>query len=380
PEPQVAAVTPDSEAPDREPAAEPVLSPVPSSDTPLTGSVERWESGRRRRARMVQGALTAWAVLLVAAWVQFEAEGQGTVQAAGWAGADNGSEAAPEDRSVSGTVVRPVEASATAPDRSPEQSPVVVEPRVAADAGESTPGTLAVGAPLAAAGVEDSSGVSAAGPSSAGEAAPAPAVEAVPESASAQPTEAVDAAVTSAAPEPAAAYSAHRETPRFAGAPCAWWEMTRPGGDLRRVLGPCKGPYDEQHGAIVGLHRQGSEHLCSHHLRFVRDLGGDLEAELASAAAAREGGLPSPLLAMRIDGAARSMVRERVGRWVQSGFEGGDDHELEALGGDTWRVRTWVVAALEGEEPRRLEVELVLTLGDGPHDDTLQSFRFPRKR
>lgn len=182
------------------------------------------------------------------------------------------------------------------------------------------------------------------------------------------------------APEPAPAYSAHRETPRFAGAPCAWWEMTRPGGDLRRVLGPCKGPYDEDHGAIVGLHRQGSEHLCSHHLRFVRDLGGDLEAELASAAAARDGGLPGPLLAMRIDGAARSMVRDRVGRWVQSGFEGGDGHLLESLGGDSWRVRTWVVAALEGEEPRRMEVELVLTLGDGPHDDTLQSFRFPRAR
>ncbi len=345
---------------------------APSAETPLTESVERWESGRRRRARMVQGALTAWAVLLVAAWMQFEDADQGPVQAAGWTGAgvDSRVDSSPEPRFVNGTAVRPMEASAPVPFQAPAAE--AVEPALSTEGPSEVIEAQALAA-VTPSGEEVSSAGTPAGVDASDPAAQAEGIQP-------QPAPAAEESMAAEAPEPAPAYSAHRETPRFAGAPCAWWEMTRPGGDLRRVLGPCKGPYDEDHGAIVGLHRQGSEHLCSHHLRFVRDLGGDLEAELASAAAARDGGLPGPLLAMRIDGAARSMVRDRVGRWVQSGFEGGDGHLLESLGGDSWRVRTWVVAALEGEEPRRMEVELVLTLGDGPHDDTLQSFRFPRAR
>ena len=336
-----------------------------SPNTALTDSVERWETSRRRRRRIVQAALVVWAAVLGTAWVQFEFGDPDEVLAS-WRGL-----VSEGVRSEASSTLRGID---EAPPASAGSTLEVPGSAIGASADSSRGEAGSESSPVTL--VDPSSVVAAESGPSPSEPEPSGAQDGgLPRAVAGSSPVALRAAeAQSAADAVEVTYSAHELTPRFAGAPCAWWPMTRPGGDLRAVLGPCKGPYDESHAAIVGLHRHGQDHLCTHHLRFVRDLGGDLQAELASAAAARAGGLAPPLVSMRVEGAARSMVRERVGRWIQSGFETGRDHQLVPLGPDSWRLRTWVLAAREDAAPARMAVELELTLGNGPFEDTLQSF------
>lgn len=310
-------------------------SPSAPSDGGLARAVARWEGRNRGKRVLVRGLLTAWGVVLAVAWLQFEQQGE-TVAFASWFAPGAGEVA--EGVTGQGQSAEALASIARSKGEQPGHWP-------ASPAAETPEGIDPA----------DEGGPRAAEASGARDEQDPPTEGLTPD-------------------EGVVALPAGTPAPRFTGSACAWWGMTQPGADLRPVLGPCKGPWDEHQRAVVGLHRDGTQPLCSHHLRFVRDLGGDLEAELASAAAAREGGLPPPLLAMRIDGAARTLIRERVGRWVESGFETGRDHVMSALGDGHWRVRTWVVAAKESGDLARLNVDLQLSLADGPHQDTLQSF------
>lgn len=163
---------------------------------------------------------------------------------------------------------------------------------------------------------------------------------------------------------------------RASGPACAWWGVTQPEGALRELLGPCQGPWDDERLAVVGLHRHRGLHTCTHHLAFLRDRGGDLARETAAATAAKREGLPAPLMTQRVEGAARRMLRERVGTWVESGFEAGGQHSLVQLDQGGWRVDSWVRLLEQGDQTRVRRFILELVLADGPHFDWLVGFEW----
>ena len=163
---------------------------------------------------------------------------------------------------------------------------------------------------------------------------------------------------------------------RESGPACAWWDVTQPEGALRELLGPCQGPWDEERLAVVGLHRHRGSQTCTHHLAFLRDRGGDLAREKSAAAAAKREGLPAPLMTQRVEGAARRMLRQRVGAWVDSGFEAGGNHSLAQLDQGGWRVDSWVRLLEQGSQVRLRRFSLELVLADGPHFDWLVGFEW----
>jgi len=159
------------------------------------------------------------------------------------------------------------------------------------------------------------------------------------------------------------------DAPRASGPPCVWWDVTQPLGALRSLLGPCQGPWNEETSVVVGLHRHKGVQTCTHHLAFLRDRGGNLSRETSAANAAKLEDLPAPLMTLRVEGAARRMLRERVGNWIESGFEAGGRHHLGARLDGSWRVSSWVrLSQLQGEARLR-RFELDLELADGPHLD-----------
>jgi hypothetical protein len=91
-------------------------------------------------------------------------------------------------------------------------------------------------------------------------------------------------------------------------------------------------------------------------------------------------GLLSPLLSLRVERSAASMLREEVPVWIQSGFESGllgVGHIVEPMAAaDHWRVNSWVryvdFAGVEIQKRFRLS----LALGDGPRGDVLLSLRW----
>ena len=159
------------------------------------------------------------------------------------------------------------------------------------------------------------------------------------------------------------------DAPRASGPPCVWWDVTQPGGALRSLLGPCQGPWNEEASVVVGLHRHKGVQTCTHHLAFLRDRGGNLSRETSAANAAKLEGLPAPLMTQRVEGAARRMLRERVGNWIESGFEAGGRHHLRSRSDGSWRVSSWVRLSEPQGDARLKRFELDVQLADGPHLD-----------
>jgi hypothetical protein len=101
-------------------------------------------------------------------------------------------------------------------------------------------------------------------------------------------------------------------------------------------------------------------------------------SEMAMVAKAE--GLLSPLLGLRVERSAASMIREEVPVWIQSGFESGllgVEHLVEPMDtADHWRVRSWVrYLDFAGVEMKR-RFELRLALGDGPRGDVVLSLEW----
>ena len=120
---------------------------------------------------------------------------------------------------------------------------------------------------------------------------------------------------------------------------------------------------------VVGLHRHSGVQTCTHHLAFLRDRGGSLSLETSAANAAKLEGLPAPLMTQRVEGTARRMLRERVGNWIESGFEAGGQHHLKARSDGSWRVSSWVRLSAAQGDARLRRFDLDLQLADGPHLD-----------
>jgi hypothetical protein len=95
---------------------------------------------------------------------------------------------------------------------------------------------------------------------------------------------------------------------------------------------------------------------------------------------AKAEGLLSPLLSLRVERSAASMLREEIPVWIQSGFESGIlgvGHHVEPTGkADRWSVNSWVrYLDFAGVEIQR-RFRLSLALGDGPRGDVLLSLQW----
>lgn len=191
----------------------------------------------------------------------------------------------------------------------------------------------------------------------------------------------VDVGSASLPEEPPASHETLGPTPAKPGEPpCAYFERTRPGEELRALLGPCSGAWSDEHQAVAGVLRRGGEAYCRHHHFFAEQLRGSVaRAEEVAALAEREGLVP-PLLDLRIDRAGAAFLRRRVGDWVESGFEaglvGGEGHGVTPLGEDQWHLRSWVRYLDVGGVEHRRVFEMDLRLDDGPEGDRLLSFEW----
>jgi len=164
--------------------------------------------------------------------------------------------------------------------------------------------------------------------------------------------------------------------------PCAYYPLTRPGSELRSLLGPCSGPWSESHSATAGIHRRGQNAYCRHHWFFVRTLGDSLARAREVAAFSEREGLVPPLVKLRVDRSGAAFLRRRVPAWLESGFEAGlasqaGGHRLLSLGeGDAWEITSWVRYLDEGGVEHHRPFRLQLELADGPLGDRLSAFEW----
>ncbi|MCA9002893.1 MAG: hypothetical protein KDB61_13295, partial [Planctomycetes bacterium] len=136
-----------------------------------------------------------------------------------------------------------------------------------------------------------------------------------------------------------------RATPLSDEAPCRYGNLTGPGKELRGVLGPCMGPWNESTGMVAGGFRHGGERYCRHHLIVAKDLGGSVERARNVAQYAEKEGLLPPLVRLRVEHGAADLLQDRVGKWVESGFEAGlsGDHSVtRGAEADEWIIESWV--------------------------------------
>jgi hypothetical protein len=164
------------------------------------------------------------------------------------------------------------------------------------------------------------------------------------------------------------------------GVSCLYFAVTRPGMESRELIGPCHGAWSPRLGAVTASHHRGEHSVCRGHDHFDRTMGGSIVRAREMAMVAKSEGLLSPLLSLRVERSAASMLREEVPVWIQSGFEAGllgVGHIVEPMETtDHWRVRSWVrYMDFAGVEMRR-NFELLLALGDGPRGDVVLSLEW----
>jgi hypothetical protein len=164
------------------------------------------------------------------------------------------------------------------------------------------------------------------------------------------------------------------------GKGCLYFAVTRPGMEGRELIGPCQGVWSPSLGAVAASHHRGEHWSCRGHDHFDRTLDGSMVRAREMAMVAKAEGLLSPLLSLRVERSAASMLREEVPVWIQSGFESGllgVGHIVEPMTtADHWMVQSWVrYLDFAGVEIRR-RFRLSMALGDGPRGDVLLSLQW----
>jgi hypothetical protein len=161
---------------------------------------------------------------------------------------------------------------------------------------------------------------------------------------------------------------------------CLYYAATRPGSELRSLLGPCSGRWNPSRQAIAATVHRGQAAYCRHHHFFATTLGGSVERARQVARFAEQEGLLAPLVKLRVDRAGSAFLRRRVEDWIESGFEAGlagagAQHELErGEGEDAWSLRSWVRYFDVGGLEHRRAFRMDLVLGDGARGDRLVDF------
>ncbi len=162
------------------------------------------------------------------------------------------------------------------------------------------------------------------------------------------------------------------------GPACLYAKLTAPGQELRAVLGPCIGPWNEKTHTVTGGFRHSGERYCRHHLIVAKDLGGSVDRARNVASYARKEGLLPPLVRLRVEHGAADLLQMRVGKWVESGFEAGLSGQHEVRQGDTedhWSVRSWVrLQAKPGGKAELKRFQMELELGADKGRDRWVSF------
>ncbi len=162
------------------------------------------------------------------------------------------------------------------------------------------------------------------------------------------------------------------------GPPCLYAKLTAPGQELRAVLGPCIGPWNEKSNTVTGGFRHSGERYCRHHLIVAKDLGGSVDRARNVASYARKEGLLPPLVRLRVEHGAADLLQTRVGKWVESGFEAGLSGQHEVRQGDTedhWSIRSWVrLQAKPGGKAELKRFKMELELGADKGRDRWVSF------
>lgn len=164
------------------------------------------------------------------------------------------------------------------------------------------------------------------------------------------------------------------------GESCMYTSVTRPGMEGRELIGPCQGSWSPRLGAVLASHHRDDHWTCRGHEHFDRALGGSMVRAREVAAVAKAEGVLSPLMSLRVERGAVSMLREEIPVWIQSGFESGIlgvGHFVEPMAADAhWRVNSWVrYVDFAGVEIHR-RFRLSLALGDGPRGDVLLSLQW----
>ncbi|HIK62232.1 MAG TPA: hypothetical protein EYF98_16265 [Planctomycetes bacterium] len=165
-----------------------------------------------------------------------------------------------------------------------------------------------------------------------------------------------------------------------AGESCLYFALTRSGMEGRELIGPCQGVWSPRLGAVMASHHRDDHWSCRGHDHFDRTLDGSMVRAREMAMVAKAEGLLSPLLSLRVERSAASMLREEIPVWIQSGFESGllgVGHIVEPMAtADHWMVHSWVryldFAGVENQRRFRLS----LALGDGPRGDFLLSLQW----
>jgi len=159
--------------------------------------------------------------------------------------------------------------------------------------------------------------------------------------------------------------------------PCFYYPLTKPGEELRSVLGPCLGTWSHELDAPVGAHRLHGKAVCSQHRFVVTSLGGSLEDARRDAAFAREQGLLPPLVRIRVHRRAVDFMKRQVPNWLESGLEGlsQGEHRLAGLEqDDTYALESWVTFEDPDEGTLKRDFVMELRVNEGPGGDTLIRF------
>jgi len=158
---------------------------------------------------------------------------------------------------------------------------------------------------------------------------------------------------------------------------CSLFAATKTGEELRGILGPCFGAFDDELEAVLGGHLYRGRAYCQHHHFFGRYLSASVEKarEVAQFAIA-EGALP-PLLRLRIVRRATEVLSEEAPGRVASGMEGAtrDEHDLRSLGvADGYALESWYEVRGEEGEVTRSRFEMRLVIDASRKGDQLLSF------
>lgn len=199
------------------------------------------------------------------------------------------------------------------------------------------------------------------------------------------PSEAAGAPAVRVSVREASSPKARNRSPRGAGdrpassaEPCFFYAETARGGELRSVLGPCFGEWNDEAAAAPGNHRHAGRSYCRHHHYFGRAYDGSLTTASRDAAFAVSEGMLPPFVRQRVGYGALVLLSQAVPDQLACGLEnrfGGDLAITRLSEPDTYAVESWSITG-SAEDHRRGEFRMELSVDGGAVGDVLLGFEW----